>query len=137
MSLSKFGFTVTPSRKRKDLSDAENQQPIITSSVKKCKIGDGTKKSHGRQATHFRNEWSKGGESWLCYREGEGMFCRLGCVRNMTSAHLIEKLEVLAATSQNIAEVIHPEISGDAITSAFKCLYFLAKRRIPKCVHEY
>ncbi|XP_071949126.1 zinc finger protein 862-like [Antedon mediterranea] len=146
MSLARFGFT--PSRPKR--KNEENHHPV-PQPTKKAKTG--------KQSTHFRNEWLNGRKSWLFYKPSEiGMYCflcqkhnmrpydrdtwnitpckrlRLGSIKEheTSSAHQTAmNLELVVETTHNIAEVIQPEVNNSAITSAFKCLYFLAKRRIP------
>ncbi|XP_070537589.1 protein FAM200B-like [Ptychodera flava] len=149
MSLYQF---MTPIKRKKPAD--ENQDPLQSS--KKAKPGDSVSKR--KQACAYRHEWAQGRETWLYYRQDEGMYCklcqkynkrpfdrdtwnktpcrrlRLGSVKEheQSAGHLDAlKLELLSTTSHNIAEVIQPEVGHDAIVSAFKCLYFLAKRRIP------
>nr|XP_006814993.1 PREDICTED: zinc finger protein 862-like [Saccoglossus kowalevskii] len=58
--------------------------------------------------------------------------CALSKSTNRQTGHRdATKLEVTAAASQNIGEIIQPEVNRDAITSAFIVLDFLAKQRIP------
>nr|XP_006818252.1 PREDICTED: zinc finger protein 862-like [Saccoglossus kowalevskii] len=145
------------SSKRKNVDQDENKFPV----QKKSKVDDASEKSvtptRRKQASSFRNEWVRG-RDWLYFIPGEGMYCKLCQKYNMcpydrdtwnktpsrrirlctvkeheqTTGHRdATKRELTAAASQNIGEIIQPEVNRDAITSAFTVLYFLAKQRIP------
>ena len=122
--------------------------------------GEHHPRKKGKQASGFNHEWIKGGEHWLQYVSGKGMFCTVcrkydkrpyncatwnkePCTRyrlqsitahETCAAHSDSlKLELAATTTPSISEaIVHlPEVPVKGIEKAFSCLYFLAKRRIP------
>ncbi|XP_006813061.1 zinc finger protein 862-like [Saccoglossus kowalevskii] len=151
-------FITSSKRKKPSEENEENHDP--TKKKTRVDVDEDHTKSpqQRKQSSGFRNEWVRGREAWLYCRYDEGMFCRLcqkfnkrpfdrdtwnvtACKRirlssikdhEQISAHRdAVKREMTSATSQNIGEVIQPEVKKDAITSAFKVMHFLAKRRIP------
>ena len=82
-SLLKY-FSVSKVSKRQR-EDDDNDDDSDRSDREEVDGGEHHPRKKGKQASGFNHEWIKGGEHWLQYVSGKGMFCTVA--GSMTSVH--------------------------------------------------